>query len=109
MVTIGWGSRRVAADGAVGVALPADAGVHQVDPLQILGVGDGLAAATQLALAGIAIGDALGLHLAQSLRVRALRAGVVEAARVKAGISSALVCASVVALAVARVYAGLVR
>ena len=98
-----------AASEAVSVALATDAGVHQVDPLQILGVGDGLAAATQLALAGIAIGDTLGLELAQFLGISVLRGWVVVTARVGAGIGAALECASVVALAVARVHAGLVR
>ena len=109
MVAISGGSWCVAADGAVGVALPTDARMQQVNAHQVLGVSDGLAAATQLALRGEFVGDTLGLHLAQSLRVRVLRGRVVEPARVGAGVSSALVCASVVAVAVARVYAGLIR
>ena len=65
--------------------------MHQVDAHEVLWVRDGFAATAQLTLLGEFVGDALGLHPAQSLRVCALCAGVVEAARVKAGISAAQV------------------
>ena len=83
MVAIAWRSGGVSADGAVGVALSADARVQQVDAHQVLGIGDGLAPAARLALAVEAIRDALGLELAQFLGVRVLRGWVSVATRVE--------------------------
>ena len=83
MVAIAWRSGGVSADGAVGVALSADARVQQVDAHQVLGIGDGLAPAARLALAVEAVWNAPGLELAQFLGVRVLRGRVVKAIRVE--------------------------
>ena len=63
MVAIAWRRGSVAAASeAVSVALATDAAVQQVDAHQVLGVGDGLAAAPQLAVLVELVGNALGLE-----------------------------------------------
>ena len=63
MVAIAWRRGGIAAASeAVSVALATDAAVQQVDVLQVLRVGDGVAAAPQLAVLVELVGDALGLE-----------------------------------------------